>query len=253
MEKNYEYRFEIKPSKFVYLPTEECRELGQRIVSKLLKNWTPEDYFYHFGKRGGHVAALRPHLSSSFFASVDLKNFFPSVSRTRVHRSLRSVGYANRYALDIATRSCVEVDGRKFLPYGFVQSMALATLAIEKSLVGQKIEQLRSMGVVVTMYVDDIILSGNCIESLTGHFEELKNSIRETHLLISEKKCCAPSESVEAFNCKIDPSGISILDERMHRFHQQLSHTNDYGRAAILRYVGVINVEQAAELGRSLT
>jgi hypothetical protein len=126
--------------------------------------------------------------------------------------------------------------------------MALATLAIEKSLVGQAVERIRSAGTIATMYVDDIVLSSGCISTLTEHYQELEHAICEANLKFSKNKCSPPGDFVEAFNCRLDHLGISILDDRMHRFNAQLAEANDFGRAAILRYVGVVNPEQAAAL-----
>ena len=253
MEQNYEYRFELKPGKFVFLPTKRSKREGKRIVRNLLKSWTPKDYFYHFGKRGGHVAAMRPHIDSSHFASIDLEGFFPSISRTRVHRSLRSIGFTNRLALDIASASCVEMNGKKFLPYGFVQSMALATLCFEKSLVGQTVEAMKESGAVVTVYVDDIILSAKSAQLLNDAYSKIKDSALQSSLKVSSEKSSPPSTSVESFNCSISSSRLRIVDDRMNRFFRQLGEANDFGRAAILRYVDVVNPSQAEELERTLS
>lgn len=244
MAHNYEYRFELKPGKFVYIPTNFGARRGRKIVSSLLKRWTPADYFYHFGKRGGHVAAMRPHEHHRFRASIDLRGFFTSISRTKVHRALTFLGYSNRHALDIAEESCVEAEGRKFLPYGFTQSMALATLAIEKGALGAELVKQRASGIVTTMYVDDILISSDSAADLGGAFDGLIAAIETANLSLSEEKSSKPNNSVEAFNCVISEKGIKITDQRMSRFEEQLELASDYGKEAILRYVGVINAEQ---------
>lgn len=248
MLQNYEYRFELKPRKYVYIPTPESRRRGRKIVRDLLDRWVPEGYFYHFGKRGGHIAALRPHVDKKFKASVDLSNFFTSVSRTKVHRSLLQCRYANRHALDIATESCVEASGRKFLPYGFVQSMALATLAVEKSNVGKEISRLRSRGIVITMYVDDIILSSDDCDELTSAYQRIRTAISASNLELAEHKSSEPSDQVEAFNCLIGHGKLEVIESRMQAFATQLEEADDHGRAAILKYVGVLNDDQMKQL-----
>jgi hypothetical protein len=247
-ERNYEFRFELKPGKFIYVPTEESIKQGKKIVKDLLKNWQPAEYFYHFGKRGGHVASMRPHVPQTFKASIDLKGFFSSVTRTKVQRVLKGIGYSNRYALDLAEKSCVERGGRKFLPYGFVQSMALATLVVEKSNLGRKISELRSNGVRITMYVDDILLSCRDEAGLIEAYSSLIDAISRANLTPSADKSSHPARVVEAFNCTISAASIKLTNDRMEQFKEQLKWATPNGRKAILDYVGVIDKAQRTEL-----
>lgn len=249
MIRNYEFRFEIKPGKFVYVPTSDCKTYGYKLNKQILKRWTPDPYFYHLTKAGGHVAAMRPHLDLAFHASVDLTKFFTSVSRTRLHRALRKIGFANREALDIATESCVEVDGRRFLPYGFPQSMLLATLVFEKSALGVEVRKLRAEGVVVSVYVDDILISADDLQVLRAAYDRIIQSAQTSGFEASPEKSEEPSTEISSFNCSISDKMV-ILEERMERFRQQLIEANVYSREAILRYVSVVNVEQADELAK---
>lgn len=244
MEKNYEYRFELRPGKYVFIPTEESLAFGQELGKTISKRWQPADYFYHIGKRGGHVAALRPHLNQKYRASVDLRNFFGTVTRTKVQRSLRRIGFSNRRALDAATNSCVEHQGKKFLPYGFVQSMLLATLAFETSFVGSQIPLIKSSGVTLTMYVDDIIMSADSDGLLTGAFESLLSAIPASGFEVSRTKLSLPSGQVEAFNCLVEENDMHVSEHRMKLFEEQLKVASKFGRESILRYVGVIDPDQ---------
>ena len=42
MIRNYEFRFEIKPGKFVYVPTSDCKSYGYKLNKQILSKWTPE-------------------------------------------------------------------------------------------------------------------------------------------------------------------------------------------------------------------
>lgn len=247
MLRNYEFRFEIKPGKFVYVPTDACKKYGYDLNKKILARWNPEPYFYHLRKAGGHVAAMRPHLEASFHASVDLTRFFTSISRTRVQRALCKIGFSNRLALDIATESCVEAGGRKFLPYGFPQSMLLATLVFENSALGAVVRKLRAEGIIITVYVDDILISSNDLADLKSAYEQVLSGIDLSGFEASLAKSEEPGAAISSFNCKIEDR-ITILGERMQKFQKQLLVAGPRASEAILRYVGVINVDQASEL-----
>ena len=234
----------------MYVPTLKCKEYGYKLNKKIVSRWHPDPYFYHMKKAGGHVAAMRPHVDQSFLASIDLTKFFTSVSRTRVHRALCKIGFSNRAALDIATESCVQVGGQKFLPYGFPQSMLLATLVFGKSALGAEVRKLRAEGVVITVYVDDILISSNDIEILKVAYDRIVSSIQLSGFEASSDKSEEPDTSINSFNCNI-ADRIKIVDERMERFRQQLAFASPRARDAILRYVGVISTDQAAELATS--
>ena len=139
---------------------------------------------------------------------------------------------------------------RKFIPYGFVQSMAMATLSVEKSLLGRKIKEFRDTGATITMYVDDIIISSNKYMQAEHIYNELMASALECGLQISDQKTSRPKESVGAFNCDVSHSLIAINEERMQKFREQLSQANEKQRMAILRYASVINPAQAHELAQ---
>ncbi len=74
----------------------------------------------------------KPHRKSSV-CTARSSRFFHSVTRTKVHRSLRALSFTQVEALDYASESTVRLPGgpRRFVvPYGFVQSPLLTSLAL---------------------------------------------------------------------------------------------------------------------------
>ena len=244
MEENYQYRFELKPGRFVFVPTVATIAFGRQVIDTVNSLWQPNGLFYHYGKRGGHVAAMRPHLKSRFFASVDLSNFFGNVTKTKVIRSLKNIGVSPGDAFDIASASCVALSGKKFLPYGFPQSMVLATLAVELSALGSALMSIRGTSVRVTMYVDDILLSSDDKDSLNAAYNLIFEGARISNFAISELKCSPPSGSVTAFNCDLEPGSMNIIDGRIKKFVENYMLGSEACQFAIERYIGVINDEQ---------
>ena len=219
MPRNYEYSFEIKPGKFVFVPTEACLKVGAEIVNHVTKSWTPHRIFYHFGKRGGHVAALRAHLDHRLFAIVDLTQFFISVTRTKVIRSLQQIGFDNKTAFDMAYASVVEHGGRKFLPYGFAQSMVLATVCIEYSSLGSALIRTNNGGKVrVSMYVDDIIFSSDDEEALAKAYDEVLASVQQSRFKVNTEKSVPPAAEIEVFNCRLSKGNMNFAEDRMNKF-----------------------------------
>ena len=250
MARSFEKFYEIKEGRFVFEPTTKARKIGEEILNDLFKIWSPPDHFYHLGKSKGHVEALRVYSKIRLFASIDIENFFGSVTRTKISRSLRAIGFDDKKAFSIAYDSVVDFGGTKTLPYGFIQSVALATLVMECSALGSAIRQAIKSNVMITVYVDDIILSGEHAETLQHHFDEFVRTTNAVKFNISAKKCQNVSDKIEVFNCNLSKSHISTTPKRMAQFKVDYAHASDARRASIEKYITAVNKSQVAELGR---
>jgi hypothetical protein len=154
-------RFEIKPGVWVFVPAEETVKVGQEIKKNLEIRWKPPRYYYHL-LPGGHVEALRANAENSWFVHLDIKDFFGSINRSRITRSLKSL-FGYKQAREIANISTVIHPNRGdfVLPFGFVQSPLIASICLHKSALGNRLQGLQKEGVTVSVYVDDLILSAN--------------------------------------------------------------------------------------------
>lgn len=248
MAHNYEYHFEIKPGKLVFVPTDDCMKRGLKIVQSVRKVWTPNQVYYHFGKRGGHVAAMRLHMVHQYFAKIDLTQFFTSVTRTKVVRGLRGIGFSNKNAFEIAFQSVVEHSGKKYLPYGFVQSMALATVCVEQSALGSKLLELNGANILASMYVDDIIISSNDHSALQTAYDQIQTAIELSNFSANPDKCMEPSEEIQIFNCTVSKGTMTFTDERMDKFSDDYASGSSFRQEAIARYMHVVNKAQLDEM-----
>ena len=163
MLETYIHRFDLPKGHQVFVPSSQSRQDGDAIRLDVRQRWRPPPYHYHL-RSGGHVSALEAHLPNRIFATLDISGFFDSVTRSKIHRALRGIGLRHEPAWEIAQRSTVEKNkdrGDFSLPYGFVQSPILASLALDKSGLGRAMSAVaRSNHTRLTCYVDDVILSG---------------------------------------------------------------------------------------------
>ncbi|RWL92652.1 MAG: hypothetical protein EOR68_25700 [Mesorhizobium sp.] len=247
---NYEYRYELKPGRFVYIQSSKSAIAGRAIVKQVLKKYRPNRIFYHLERRGGHVAALRLHQNSAFFSRFDIMNFFGQVTRTRVARSLREVGFKPKRAFNIAHDSVVPEDGRKILPYGFRQSPVLATLALERSHLGSELKKLSDAGFLVSVYMDDILISGEFKDVLEEASEAIATAAAFAGFPLSSEKRSIAMAGVDSFNCHIEAADITVLDERMDKFVVDHRSKNDAGQQAIEKYIGAVSKSELARFLR---
>lgn len=213
---NFTHSFLLN-GKPVFAPNDLGRRIGEDIKAKVETAYEFEPFFYHLTS-GGHVASLHAHRENEFFCKADIENFFYSVSRNRVVRTLREVGVDR--AKHYGKWSCVKnpYDSPRYaLPYGFVQSPILASLILSTSAVGSFLRRI-SKEVTVGVYVDDISLSSNDPDRLRHCYDGLLSAMEEAALHAKPSKCVPPAREVDIFNCHLKKESTEVLEERRQEF-----------------------------------
>jgi hypothetical protein len=250
MTQKWTHCYQLKPGRWVFAPTDEARVTGQRIKSAVETRWKPPRFYFHF-REGGHVAAVHAHAPSKFFLRADIDDFFGRVSRSRITRCLKS-WFSYPDAREMASESVVKRPGLEgfVLPYGFVQSPVLASLALGKSRLGTFLRKLYDrVDLRVSVYVDDIIISGDNKEILGEVGEQLVDVASKALFPIGAGKREGPAEEVTVFNIRISHAALRITDERMAALRLNYQSTmSEYSKAGILGYVNSINPWQSGTL-----
>ncbi len=250
---NYDLCFKTPQNRWIYEPTKECRKKGKEYTALILERWAPPDYYFHF-RSGGHIAAIETHKEHLFFAKVDLKSFFPSISKSKVIRSLKNSGLPFKLADTIAGWSTIKCKETKasILPYGFIQSQMLAALCLDLSCIGSFIRKTLSATIAISVYVDDIILSSNDPSALQSAYDGLVTAINETTFSLNEEKSHPPQKKTTAFNIDLSPAHTEITEERFNSFIKDITPENLHRSEAIIAYVSDVNDFQASLLEKKL-
>lgn len=251
MIERWAHKYERKPGKWVFEPTSEYREFGKDIKKVTRKAWRVPSYYFHL-RRGGHVAALRRHLRYKYFVRFDIEDFFGRINRTRVTRCLRGY-FGHAKAREMADRSTVRhptEKGRWVLPFGFVQSPILASVALSKSRLGRVLDGIeKARGMQVSVYVDDIIVSSDDPEKLNKACESLADASVRSGLVFNTAKSQGPATQITAFNIELTHSSLAISKERLDEFKLALADSaSEEKRKGILSYVTSINSDQAKQI-----
>ncbi|MGR7996727.1 reverse transcriptase domain-containing protein [Xanthobacter sp. ZOL 2024] len=244
MPANYTHKFLLKPGTWVFVPTSETRDLGRDITKWVLKHWRPPTYFYNY-KKGGHVRAAKTHANSKHFIKIDIERFFDSITRTKISRALRGIGFSARDSFDIA-RDCVvkKPDQTTLsLPFGFVQSPIIAALVMDKSAIGNALRAIHRLGVVTTVYVDDIVLSHtDSPEILDRAASQLLAAIEISGFAVNARKTTTISDGVCVFNIDISFNSTQISPERMSDLMVKLNQAkSDKVKNGIWNYIKSVN------------
>jgi len=200
------------------------------------------------------VAALFDHAMNTHFCVMDIKTYFTSTTRSMVVKALKQVGYRYPQAMRDASESSVrhpDTMGQRVLPYGFIQSALLATLCLEYSHVGRVLRELDKSPLTLSVYMDDIIVSGDAEmeRDVEDAFTQLGNAFDRSPYSINRVKTQPPSREICVFNALMSHHSIQVHHDRMEKFKEALfANENPHSISAILRYVGVLNPSQEKEL-----
>jgi len=244
-------KFELKPGRWVFVPTPAAAATGEWIKAQIEAHWTPPDYYYHL-RSGGHVAALKSHMGHTNFLHLDVQDFFGSVNKTRVTRCLKTkVGYAlAREWANASTVTHPKNKTRSIIPYGFVQSPIVAALCLAESALGVCLDKIRkTKGAVVSVYVDDIIVSSNDSSLCLSLLAMLKTAADRARFALNPDKEQGPASQVTAFNIVLSSSSMQIESARLQEFVEALAKaTSQAQRKGILSYVSSVNADQGKAL-----
>jgi hypothetical protein len=253
MLETYAYKFADGRGRLIFVPTTGARIFGEWLHRRILKqHWTPPGYFYHFSD-GGHVAAARTHLPGKFFVRLDLEKFFDSISRGRVHRSLRRIGFKHGFAWDAACQSTVSKDKLGYsLPFGFVQSPVLASLALTTSALGVALVRLHNQNIKLSVYMDDFIFSGDDVDELTAARDSLAAAAEVSGFQFNPTQSIGPSAALEVFNLSLSHGHLAVTAARFVTFQAALKVATVEEANGILGYVGTVNSDQRSLLAALL-
>ncbi len=118
--------------------------------------WTPSDVVHGFVPDRSHVTAAKKHLKAQWVVSLDIENFFPSVSEPKVIKALQALGYKDDTSLAICGRLICNGGG---LTQGAPTSPTISNIVL--SGLDDRLSKLAAeTGSTYTRYADDIVFSG---------------------------------------------------------------------------------------------
>lgn len=141
----------VKPNKVLRLWLRQVL----RALRGVRKDWP---VFIHGGvRKRSYVSFVKPHTSKKIVVTIDIRNCFGSITRKQIVEALVvKLKLPHDLAKQLATQLCV--DGK--IPQGFATSNFLTNLYLNDTLLAIN-RKLARKGVSMTIYVDDIAISGN--------------------------------------------------------------------------------------------
>lgn len=157
------------------------------------------------GKDYGHKQNALYHSNTLYGLALDLKDFFPSITASKVYTIFSSLGY-NNFAATILTNLCT-LDGK--LPQGSACSPALSNIiciTLDKRLIGL----CEKRGIRYSRYADDMYFSCDDKALLLKNFPIITKIIEDEDFIINEKKSHfhTPSNKKQVTGITVCPTDI---------------------------------------------
>lgn len=172
------------------------REINAPIASlKIVQRWILENILYNikvsnysFGFNNKTIGSplvmcAEKHKNNLYMLRMDLKNFFPSISRERVFYQFVNMGY-NTYASNLLTNICVDNDK---LPQGAVTSPYLANIICYKLDI-RIATYCNKRDITYTRYADDLTFSSDNRDALRNIYGMIKKIVQSEGFSVNENK-----------------------------------------------------------------
>lgn len=176
-------------------PTGKLKDI-QRCISAIVAPYYRTPECVHGFAEGRSVATnARNHIGRNYVLNIDLKDFFPTITYTRVMKSLQELGF-NEEVSDIISRLCTipmwderKEMWRNALPQGSPSSPLLSNIVC--SSLDQRLSALaQRYGVTYSRYADDMTFSSDhSVYAKDSKFlKELESIVESSGFKINEKK-----------------------------------------------------------------
>ena len=191
-----------------------------------------------------------------WFSYFDISNFFGSVTKNKIVRALKlyfEYDLALEYASNSVVRNkAVTGGGPKYvLPFGFIQSTMLAALVLDRSCLGHCLRRLsRNKKIMISVYVDDIIISSTDKCLLEDATKEVLSAIKKSNFTINSDKSQETQQAITVFNIDLDSFSMQLTEERFELFKEKI-HQNRSNKSVVsgmFNYLSLVSEEQLKEL-----
>lgn len=194
-------------SREISIPSYTLHIVQRWILKEILDKITSSDraMAYRKGKDFGHKQNAFYHAHTLYGLSLDLKDFFPSISANKVYTIFSNLGY-NNFAASILTNLCT-LNGK--LPQGSACSPAISNIVcitLDKRLAGL----CEKRNIRYSRYADDMYFSCDDKILLKKTAPIITEIIEDEGFVINEEKTHfhTPSNKKQITGITVIPSGI---------------------------------------------
>jgi retron-type reverse transcriptase len=183
-------------------PRHHLRKAQRWVLEQILTKVAVTEHAHGFVAGRSTVTNARPHRGRHLIATLDLKDFFPSITFVRVRGLFESFGYSPAVATLLALicteapRTAVEIDGKRYwvvageraLPQGACVSPSISNL-IARKLDRRLAGSANALGFDYTRYADDLTFSARTpAVNVASLLARVRHVVAEEGFAVNPKK-----------------------------------------------------------------
>lgn len=214
------------------LPT--LKLIQRFIVDRVIANCELHKSARAFRRNHSLRGAAIIHKARPYMLTLDIKDFFPSISGFSVYRSFYELGYTTQIAR-LLSGLCTLDDG---LPQGAPSSPILSNIVLKPF--DEKIfTECKSRGIFYTRYADDLTFSSR-EENLTGLIGVVRHELGSLGLKINEKKTSLSGNGARKYvNGVVVNEKPNILREKRRDLRKDVYYIKKYGLNGHIRFSNI--------------
>ena len=176
-------------------PTGKLKDIQKCLSVILAPYYQAPDCVHGFASGRSVATNAQAHIGKNYILNIDLKDFFPTITYTRVMRSLEEMGF-NEELSDIISRICTipmwdeqKQMWRNSLPQGSPVSPLLSNIVCQS--LDESLSNLaKKYGLKYTRYADDMTFSSNhSVYAMDGRFlDDVMRIITSHGFQVNDKK-----------------------------------------------------------------
>lgn len=170
--------------RIINAPSPEIKAIQAYILRTYLENISISQYAHGFKIGKGIRSNAQMHMTKKYILSIDIKEFFPSISSFMIKGVFKSLPGIDGESAELLTKICTFEEK---LPQGGVTSPYLSNIIFKE--IDETIARSCNIeGIVYTRYADDLTFSHDDIDKLILIFKKVEPIINTAGFVLNPKK-----------------------------------------------------------------
>ena len=219
--KTYDVPKKTGKTRVISQPNRELKAVQAWILRNILDKLSSSSHSKGFDLGTSILENAVPHQGANYVLTLDLEDFFPSITANKVFGIFNSIGYSKKIS-SILTNLCVF---RGKLPQGAPTSPKLANLVSAK--LDARIHGYAGpKGIVYTRYADDITLSAQSLQKLEKAKHFIGTIIADEDLIVNraKTKLCGTKRQKKITGLVVSQFGVGIGREKLREIRVKIHH-----------------------------
>jgi len=214
------------------VPIAKLKYLQKWILKNILSEIPVSQYVTGFEKRKSIVENAKKHLNKTCVINLDLKDFFPSITESKVYSIFYCLGYSRELSY-IFTTLCTY---KKGIPQGAPTSPKLSNLCC-KYLDKRIGEVCKKYDAVYSRYADDITISGN--KYIKSIVEPVRKIIEDEKFKLNDNKTriLLKGQRQEVTGLNLNSGVVTVPKKYKKQLQKEIYYCKKYGVSNHLEHI----------------